>query len=503
MSKNLWTYWRSVKSEDKSLIIYSIIIWVMTRFVGIGTFLTVDEPTWIERSTLFVKALLKLNFAATYQAATEQAAHPGALLMWLGGTGVVFKNIIESFFDIPFYLEISLIKLPLVVFSALVFALIVYTLSKIFNKNFAVFSLVFISFEPFLIAYTRLIHLDGILSLLIFASVLLVLYALKKNSTQVYIMSAFVAGLAFATKVPSLSLIPFVFVVTMLIKKLSLKDKLIKFVVWLLIAFSVLFILWPALWVDPMKAVSSIFGAANKGITVNHEGTMYTLQPLFYINSLITYLSPWGIVLFVVGFINMIYLLVRRKPDLNLWLLLAFSIYFIVGMTLGAKKGERYILPSYPFILTISAYGGFKLFQLTAKRVRLTFLALIAGVILYVLSYHPYYISFYNRLTRQPQKIGLGEGLEKSAYYLNNKPDSKGLTVAAWYSNVFSKYFIGRTIDLDRRSEADYVVIYRNMSGRAQEDPVTKIYQEYLNKRPEYTIYIHGIEYAWIFQNEK
>lgn len=505
MLKNLLTFWSYVKSEEKKLIVFGIILWILTRFVGIGTFLTVDEPLWIDRSTQFVKSLYSLNFSGTFQAATEQASHPGVMLMWLGGFGIIIKNITEVFVNTSVGLDLILIKTPLVIFSALAFSLLVLITKRLIDYKYSVIFMLLLVFEPFLIAYTRLLHLDGLLSLLMFTSMLSLIYFLEKESNGMLIISGIFAGLSFLTKVPSLSLIPFALLIMVIYKKTNIKQVARIFSKWLATSSGIFVLLWPALWVTPAKALGSIFGAADKGLTLTHQGTGYSLMPEFYINSIKYFFSPWGIVLFVIGIFILSYQIFNKRIEKKYWAFLLFAVYFVVGMTIGAKKGERYILPAYPFMLAVSAYAIYfttTLRQELINKIKYFGVLIPLIVIPYVLSFSPYYLSYFNPFFREPEKIGLGEGLEQAAYYLNQKPNAKDLKVATWYSNVFSKFFIGRSLDVDKNKETDYVVIYRNMKGRAPEDPVTAVFKEFESRTPEKTIIIKNIEYVWIYKNE-
>jgi hypothetical protein len=128
----------------------------------------------------------------------------------------------------------------------------------------------------------------------------------------------------------------------------------------------------------------------------------------------------------------------------------------------------------------------------------------VAGHAAFALPHFPYYFTYYNPLmggiTRAPEvlMIGLGEGIDEAARYLNAKPNAEQLQVASWYrGGSFSYIFEGQDLDLEAFFQADYAVIYVHQWQRQVPDVQTMEY--FATLTPEYTVNLHGLDYAWVY----
>lgn len=220
----------------------------------------------------------------------------------------------------------------------------------------------------------------------------------------------------------------------------------------------------------------------------------------------------------------------RRSPfdrsDVSLALsgLVYVVIIFLVGMTLGAKKFDRYLLPAYLALDIAAALGWYALAAFFWKKAMPGVLRFVSSLILVAaiglqifnaLSTFPYYLSYYNplmggsRKAPQTMQIGWGEGLDQAARYLNQKPNAAKLKVITWYpSGCFSYFFDGaeRTMYLssdpspvmwEKFITSDYAVIYIGQWQRELSKPML----EYVAKmEPEHSIWIDGLEYARIYK---
>lgn len=120
------------------------------------------------------------------------------------------------------------------------------------------------------------------------------------------------------------------------------------------------------------------------------------------------------------------------------------------------------------------------------------------------LPHFPYYFTFYNPLLggnmRAPEvlMIGLGEGIDEAARYLNTKPDAAELRVASWYrGGSFNYIFRGHDLNLDNYFEADYAVLYVHQWQR--QVPDARMLHYFAQLTPEYTATLHGLDYAWVY----
>ena len=120
-----------------------------------------------------------------------------------------------------------------------------------------------------------------------------------------------------------------------------------------------------------------------------------------------------------------------------------------------------------------------------------------------LLQSHPYYISYINPYgtERGLTRVGLGEGLDKAFFYLNEKPNAEKLVVASWYDSTANLYFDGTIKDIPfyEDPDVDYVVTYRNMYGRAEDSIATEVLNHFEDTEPEKVLYIHGLPFAWVY----
>ena len=136
------------------------------------------------------------------------------------------------------------------------------------------------------------------------------------------------------------------------------------------------------------------------------------------------------------------------------------AFFFMVFMTLAAKKFDRYLLPVFPPLDILAALGWVGLFAwLMDRRARQVGDGVAGPVVLagavaaqggLALSTFPYYMSYYNPAMGGPAKaedvmfIGWGEGLDEAARWLNANVDVATTTVASWYERgPFSFFYNG------------------------------------------------------------
>ncbi len=187
--------------------------------------------------------------------------------------------------------------------------------------------------------------------------------------------------------------------------------------------------------------------------------------------------------------------------------LLLFALLFILEMSIGAKKGDRYLLPVLALgdvvVAALAAWAW------TAARLARSLVAVIVlgglvweGVLLRQL--HPYALAYVNPLFRHAidqRRMGWGEGLDRAAEYLNTKPDVGTLTVASFYPNEFAYRFRGRAVPLHQFLHEDvrYVVLYRAMLERGPGSPETDTLAVFRSQTPEKVIFLNGLEYVCIY----
>jgi hypothetical protein len=94
--------------------------------------------------------------------------------------------------------------------------------------------------------------------------------------------------------------------------------------------------------------------------------------------------------------------------------------------------------------------------------------------------------------------VGWGEGLDEAARYLNRQPEA---VVAVWYEWLFPIFYRGPSqavVPQENLITADRTVLYINQVQRDIPNPnIIHYFRTY--RRPEYTVRLAGIDYAWVY----
>ena len=184
---------------------------------------------------------------------------------------------------------------------------------------------------------------------------------------------------------------------------------------------------------------------------------------------------------------------------------------YALFITLGAKKFDRYLLPVYLPLDLLAGMGWAALALATARRLSAGRRKWLPGALVaipvalqagFALPHYPYYFTYFNPLlggpARAPQvmMIGLGEGLDEAARYLNGKADAQ--TVASWYRGGSFNYIFDRdAVDIDEFYKADYAVTYAHQWQR--QVPDKRLLDYFASLTPEHVVALKGLEYARIY----
>jgi hypothetical protein len=200
-------------------------------------------------------------------------------------------------------------------------------------------------------------------------------------------------------------------------------------------------------------------------------------------------------------------------------MLACFTLFFVAVMSTQPKKFDRYVLPVFPALVTIAAAGLVWAGDLvrrqamrraqTNKRVQMVFGWSLIGAVLVanVVWYHPYQLAYYNQLLGgsatavRTLPIGWGEGYEQAGTFINAQPDGADLPVASWFAPVLQPYVNTPVLGLPEVFEpgrVGYAVLYIDQLQRQNEPEATDLLLRTLE--PNYTVRIHGIDYAYVYQ---
>lgn len=547
--------------EILAVMVIALAIFI-PRVLKLDQFVTPDEPLWLTRSANFYYALTHGDFASTFQ-----REHPGVTTMWAGTAGFLARfrgyRITElgqiGGADFHNFLKYTANVHPLDLLEAGRFFMVLgntiallaaYLYArKLIGLLPALAGLLLIAFEPFNLALTRLLHLDGLLSGLFLLSLLAFLCFLEWRRWRDLIISGIAAGFCWLTKSPGFFLGLVVGIIALLQAWRSYRsvarplvwkhlwDYIWPLLLWGITGVFVYVVAWPAMWLDPIQSLSSVLGAARAAAESGHASGIYFRGSVseeiglafayFYPLTYLWHTTPvvlLGLAVAVWGLIT------KREPfdqpvarDTVLGLVVAVVV-FTLGMTLGEKKIGRYLLPVYGPLTLIAGMGWVSLTYWIQDR-KIPFLSKYSYVLILVpvvalqmfssLRTYPYYFPYYNPLLGGSRKapevlqVGWGEGLDQAAHYLNQQPQSEDLQVLSWYATgSFSYFFDGQTLDMgydpdlgdsERRKlrHADYVVVYVN---QLQKNRPVELLELLAEREPVKTIEINGIEYVRIYK---
>src|SRR3972149_6777991 len=191
-----WRWW-----DVLALVLIVLAIW-LPRGLALDQFVTPDEPLWLNRSANFYYALGQRDFASTYQ-----REHPGVTTMWAGtlgflsrfpeyrGTGLgqiepaQFHYHMKNLAKVPPIELLAAGRTFMVLGHTLVLALAYLYARRLIGPLPALIAFLIIAFDPFHLALTRLLHLDGMLGNLMLLSLLAFLSFLLERKTIDFLLS--------------------------------------------------------------------------------------------------------------------------------------------------------------------------------------------------------------------------------------------------------------------------------------------------------------------------
>ncbi len=532
---------------------------LLPRLLGLGAFLTADEDDQMMFASLFLKSVLQGDWAGALV-----LGYPGVPTLILGALGVAVRYWFhyQGWLPLPWVHADLLttldqvttrfgvfehpldflvwVRLPLALIASLSIWGIYLLARRLLDERLALLGTLIIAFDPFILAHTRIIHVDAPLAYFMFLSFLAFLLYLERGSWRWLLLSGLFGGLAGLSKTPAALLGPILVVSGLfyalfppvgLAPSVRWKRLGIALLGWGLIAAGAFTALWPAMWTRPMfalewiiKNIQSVNQTAHPTTGRFWGGQLSDQSPYYYLEALPFHLTPLttiggiaALALLVVGLLTY-----RRRADswpvkmLPLALsLAAYVVMFIGPVSLISRRGDRYILPVF---FAVGLLAGLALWWLAAllkqyllashRWLTATGLTTTAVAIqaLFVLLYHPYYLAYYNpllgggRVAPYRLNVGWGEGLDLAARYLNDLHKTSPPLVASWYSNQFAPFYQGRTIDLSSQSAAlvgNYTVFYLNQVQRGF--PSREIVAYFQQRQPLHVVKLGGIDYAWIY----
>jgi hypothetical protein len=558
-----------------ALLFLVLAIW-LPRGLGLDQFVTPDEPLWLTRSANFYYALTHADLDSTYQ-----KEHPGVTTMWVGTASFLLRDpeyrdsqrgqlTSDEFHEYMGRNARTVTPLQLLTTARAIMVLaqvLILVLSFIYARRLvgrlpAFLGFTLIAFDPFHLALTRLLHLDGLFSNLVLLSLLAFITYLHQRHKLDLVISGLAAGLSWLTKTPALFLIPVVGLMVLVEARpgspfrdgrnasneariptiRGLISQSIPLLAWLGLAAFVFTVLWPSMWVQPIQTLNNLYNGALNFAEQGHNSAVFFNGQVFADGNVglnyfyyypLTYLWRSTPVVLAGLALALWAMLTRRtpfdQPDTRqvVFGLTSLVLIFLAGFTLSAKKFDRYLLPAYAPLDILAGMGWSSLIAMLAST-RRGFLnsfgryaALLIGPLVISLQAglslqnYPYYFSYYDPLmgggSNAPavMHVGWGEGLDQAGRYLNQKPNAAQLSAISWGSTgCLSYFFKGTTRSILLEETSDEVQMRRLLASdyavvyiNQEQAQLAKPDLDYVSKlKPERTIWLNGIRYADIYK---
>lgn len=531
-------FFEQIKKVKLEIILFLVFILYRIPLLG-SDMLNLDGPVWKSRIFEFSSALFSLDFAKT-----AVTYHPGVVLMWLGAIGVKLFNIFGDFMGttdtstVAGYVGMHFSqKIMLVIFMAFIYAVCVYIIKSLYGYKFALLLFVLLTFEPYFLGLTRVLHTDGLITALSFLSVLSLHYYFRLyfDSKKIFkinflwvILSGFSVSLALLTKSNSLFLVAFnvlaMFIYCLFYIKsksflwrivLSIFTSIKIFSIWLIVVCVGFVIFWPAMWVSPLETLQLyVSGITDVGFEVHYQAWfgIEVADPGATFYPIITFirLTPWFIVLSFSGILLFIYNAIRYKKIDSFHLIsFLFIVLYTLLLSIPEKKLGRYMLPNLPYIAIFATWFVSELLEIIektykkAKKYSLSYLATLLFFLLsfvsaykifpdYLMYYSPFVLGYSGGSQIEEPKWPLG--YYSLAQYLNGLPNSDTRYVLVRYGYVFNPFYNGPTGTTSQRTEKDpgaYFILekysdFRYLRGKAY-------------KQVE-VVKVGGLDYFWVYE---
>jgi len=543
-------------------ILLLLVLVIPSWVINIARVVNVDEPRWVIRGANYYYALTHADFANTLY-----EYHPGVTNMWIVATALHFyfpeyRGMGQGYFDPlkPKFEEflrengreaIGLVRNSRLIQAGVLAVLAVTAfllLQLLVGEKAAFLSIVLAMIAPFFLGHSRLLNIEGMLSLFVLLSILGMQLYLDKERKLIYLfLSGAAFGLAQLSKSSSIVVLGLVGVMLFIglfkqnEKAFGAKflDAVRVFIIWFGAAALVYFALWPGMWVTPGKMLSGVYGnafsyafqGARLDVTEQLEPSDFSLITSF--DGITEFFQSWASSSTPITWLGLVFatfaFFSKDKEQLSaltkstLVYLGLLGILFIVmfGLAQG-RDSQHYILSSYVSFDVMAGIGWW--FAWTRIQNRWTrsnhaYAAIAISILLAViqigfgLPYAPYYFNYKSPFASLPATYGYGEGYSEAADYLAQKPNAEKIRVYVYSGmGTFSFFFPGETMVFKRihlvekdysaiteeMRKNDYLVLYPIL--RRKQPETEKVLGALQEITPEKIIVINGLDYVYIYR---
>jgi hypothetical protein len=278
---------------------------------------------------------------------------------------------------------------------------------------------------------------------------------------------------------------------------------------WLATYLATLLLMLPALWADPARVWGQISGTASRHVET-------ALRPTFFMGN-VTFDHGWSFYpvalayrlgpVVLVGLLLFVGLLLwRRRWDWTTLLLGLWTLLYSVGISLTAKKFDRYALPLiFPLTLLAALGWGWLVAERPFRQWRSWLLTLlVVGQLAYLLPALPFPLAAYNPLlggaaaAERVLTVGWGEAISVAGSWLAAQPGATVQTAVSGFPTNLAPFFPGQTLlpGGDSEAQANYIIRTANTlqleNGQPWSPPGTV--------QLVHTIRFGGREQGWIYR---
>lgn len=307
-----------------------------------------------------------------------------------------------------------------------------------FGLRVAFMASVLFALLPVSVAQTRLAALDSMLVFMYTLSVYL--FERGLDDRRYFFASLLSTGIAVATKFNAITL--FILLPALYFAKRGPKTVKKKELLLIpLVSAALLFAVWPRIWFDPIGGLVSNYSWWESLGNVSEYFFGGLGHPVQYMATYFVVTIPAVVlVMLAIGSIKSL-----RRRDFGsyvflLWLLLPLGVYSLYHFR---QAGPKYIFMIYPAASVLAALGMHELssrfggLSRGARSQAIAYAAIptlvFAYLVLILISFHPYYLDYYNELVGGPKNVyenhmfavgQWGEGIDGAAFWINDNAAS-------------------------------------------------------------------------------
>jgi len=273
------------------------------------------------------------------------------LVGWLLGDYQTMQDFLQTYQQDPtiFYLSG---RIGIVIFAVLSVLLVYLIGRRLFNHRVGLLTALLLALNPIHIEISRLIRPDIQMTFIILLVFWFSLNILSHQKTRDYILAGFFLGIGIMSKYPAAVGLSIIFFAHIIITKnfFKIQSHIKLFQSGLGCLFGI-FVSSPLFFFSPgLVYVGLSIEARSTHLSGTGQGLLSDF--LFYIQIIVTHELIFGTIFLTIGII----LLFRSKiPEAII--LIGFPLIFLIAISILSLRWHRWIIPSIPFILMITAYG--------------------------------------------------------------------------------------------------------------------------------------------------